>query len=75
MRSRGRDEDAEFLLDWMEIEMGCSLVETSSEVIDSESAGLMTWEGQAVAVADASGGVETYSFFFTDMKEQEVSRS
>lgn len=73
MRSRGRDDDAEFLLDWTEID--CSLVETSSEGIDLEYAGLMRWKGQAVVVADASGGAETYSFLFIDMKEQAISRS
>lgn len=35
----------------------------------------MTWEGQAFAVADASGGAETCSFIFIDMKEQAVNRS
>ena len=65
MRSRERDEDAELLLDWKE--MVCSLVETSSEEIDWEYAGLMTWEGQAVAFLQA----ETYSFLllFVDVKE------
>lgn len=66
MRSRGRDEDAESLLDWIEID--CSLVETSSEGSDSEYAGLMTWEGQVVVVTDVSGAVETYFFLFADMK-------
>ncbi len=67
MRSRGYDEDAEFLLDLTEID--CSLDETSSEEIYLEYAGLMTWEGQAVAVAGASGGAETYSFIYIDMEE------
>ena len=67
MRSRGRDEDAESLLGLTKID--CWLDETSSEGIDSEYDGLMTWEGQAVAVAGASGGAETYSFIYIDMKE------
>lgn len=73
MKSRGRDADAEFLLDLTEID--CSLDETSSEGIDWEYAGLMRWEGQAIAMADASGGAETYSFLYVDMKEQTVNRS
>lgn len=71
MQNRGRDEDAEYLLDLTKID--CLLDETSSEGIDSEFAGLMTWKGQAVAVADASGGAETYSFLYIEMKEQAVN--
>lgn len=60
MKNRCCDEDAEALSDLIEIE--CSLDGTSSEGIDSEYAGLMTWEGQAIAEADVSGGAETCSF-------------
>ena len=61
MRSQRCDEDAESLPDWKE--MDYSLVETSSEGICSEDAGLMRWEGQATVGAFASGEAETYSFY------------
>ena len=73
MRSQKRDEDAESLLDWKE--MDCSLVETSSEGICSEYAGLMRWEGQATVEAYASGEAETYSFCFIEQKEKASSPS
>ena len=71
MKSRGRGEDAESLLDLTEID--CSQDETSYEGIDLDYAGLITWEGQAVAVAAASGGAKTNSFLFIDRKEQAVN--
>ena len=49
MRSQKRDEDAESLLDWKE--MDYSLVETSSEGIYPEYAVLMRWEDQATVGA------------------------
>ena len=60
------------MLDWIGID--CSLVGTSSEATGSEQVGLMKGEDQVFAVAYASGGAETYSFMFIDMKEQVVNR-
>ena len=65
MKTRGCGEEAEVLSDLIEIE--CSLDQTSSEGIDCEYAGLMTWEGQAIVEADASEGAETCSFLYIDM--------
>ena len=73
MRSQKRDEDAESLLDWKE--MDYSLVETSSEGICSEYDGLLRWEGQATVGAYASGEAETYSSCFIEQKEKASSPS